>query len=479
MIFFLTGSGQHKPTGLGDDKETNGPTAAIMKKFLAIVKHEYRKVVLKWAFLIGTLLLPVLAAAFAVVPALIFSIKGEPTRIVIYDPGAKIKARIIANLTPEKLSVNAEKAAREALSDLDASQQERMRRNTQQFTQQFVFIEFDPVDESLDAIRRDLQARIARGEISAYLIVPTDINDPEAQFEYRSRRAGDFVANETFENAVNEAVRSQRLADAKISEDQLERLGRKVHFDSKGIDKAGEEKESTGIMIASFAIGLMIYITLAIYGQSIMGAVVEEKETRIAEILFSSARPFELMMGKLVGVGLAGLTQLGIWVVSAAVLLSVVLLQAEFAAALPSLPEITPAMVVLFLIFFLLGFFIYASIFALIGSMVTTVQEGGQFSFPPILVLLAGFYFSFAVIRDPNSTVSFWVSVAPFFAPITMSVRILAEMPPLWQIGLSIALNILAIAFMIWVASRVYRVGMLMYGKRATIPEVWKWIRQK
>lgn len=450
-----------------------------MKKFLAIVKHEYRKVVLKWAFLIGTLLLPILAAVFAVVPAIIFSLKGEPTRIVIYDPSNKIKPRIIANLTPERLSEMAEKAASEAFSDIGASQQEQMRRNAQQFTQQFIFVEFDPAEASLDAVRRELQSSIARGEIGAYLIVPPDINDTEAAFEFRSRRAGDFVANEVFENAVNEAVRSQRLADAKISEDQLERFGRKVRFDAKGIDNAGEEKESTGIMIAAFAIGLMIYITLAIYGQSIMGAVVEEKETRIAEILFSSARPFELMMGKLVGVGLAGLTQLAIWVVSAAVLLSVLLLQAEFAAALPSLPVITPVMIALFLIFFLLGFFIYASIFALIGSMVTTVQEGGQFSFPPILLLLAGFYFSFAVIRDPNSTVSFWVSVAPFFAPITMPVRILAEMPPFWQIGLSIALNGLAIAFIVWIASRVYRVGMLMYGKRATIPEVWKWIRQK
>ena len=135
-------------------------------------------------------------------------------------------------------------------------------------------------------------------------------------------------------------------------------------------------------------------------------------------------------------------------------------------------------MIVYFLIFFLLGFFIYASIFALIGSMVTTVQEGGQFAFPPIMILLIGFYFSFAVIRDPNSSLSFWVSIAPFFAPITMPVRILAETPPFWQIGLSFIINAAAIAALVWLASRVYRVGMLMYGKRATIPEVFRWIRQ-
>jgi ABC-2 type transport system permease protein len=184
------------------------------------------------------------------------------------------------------------------------------------------------------------------------------------------------------------------------------------------------------------------------------------------------------MLGKLVGVGLAGLTQLAIWIASASVLVGVLAVSFGGAELAESIPTISPLMVAYFLIFFLLGFFIYASIFALIGSMVTTVQEGGQFAFPPIMILLIGFYFSFAVVRDPNSTLSFWVSIAPFFAPITMPVRILAETPPFWQIALSIVINAVTIAGLIWLASRVYRVGMLMYGKRASLPEVWKWIRQ-
>ncbi len=153
-------------------------------------------------------------------------------------------------------------------------------------------------------------------------------------------------------------------------------------------------------------------------------------------------------------------------------------LQPGLESVFASLPDITPIMVVYFFLFFLAGFFIYASMFALIGSMVTTVQEGGQFAFPPILIMLVGFYFCFAVIRDPNSTLSFWVSIIPFFAPLAMPVRILAETPPFWQIALSLVLNGLAIAGLVWLAARVYRIGMLMYGKRATIPEIWKWIRQ-
>ena len=135
-------------------------------------------------------------------------------------------------------------------------------------------------------------------------------------------------------------------------------------------------------------------------------------------------------------------------------------------------------MIVFFFVFFIVGYFIYASIYALVGSTVTTVQEGGQFALPVIMVLLTGFYLCFAVIRDPNSTLSFWASIAPFVAPMTMPVRIMAEMPPLWQIGLAILINCLTIVGLVWLAARVYRVGMLMYGKRASIPEVWKWLRQ-
>ncbi len=449
-----------------------------MTKFLAIVKHEYKKVVLKWSFLIGTMMLPLLAVGFAVVPAVIFSIKGEPTRIAIVDPTGQITPRLRDNLSAERIADRARNAARESVTNMSGDQSEQLRRTSEQFQDSFLFTEFDSAGREPETVRAELTGMITRGEIDAFLIIPPDIDAEGARFEFRSRRAGDIITNDTFRDALNRAVRSQRLANADISEERLAQLSGSVNFDAKGIDDQGEEKDSGGIMIASLIIGLMIYITLAIYGQAILGAVVEEKETRIAEILFSSARPFELMMGKLVGVGMAGLTQLGIWVLTAAVLISFLAFRSDLAPLVASVPQITPLMIVYFLVFFLVGFFTYAAIFALIGSMVTSVQEGGQFAFPPIMILLIGFYLSFAVMRDPNSTLSFWASIAPFFAPITMPVRILAEMPPFWHILLAVAVNAVAITGLVWLASRVYRVGMLMYGKRATLPEVWKWIRQ-
>lgn len=449
-----------------------------MRKFLAIVRHEYRKVVFKWTFLIGTLLFPVLGLGFAVVPALIFSLKGDPTRIVIVDPSGNVLPRLEENLSRERIEEKARRSAEEQAHDPAAEQQQKMQRGADQLAAGFVFVNYDAAGKTPEAIRRELNEMAVRDEIDAYLLIPPDVAANDAVFEFRSRKGGDFVVSQTIEDALNEAVRSQRLADAHIDEGRLKDISKNVELDAKGINEKGEEKDSDGLFIASLVIGMMIYITLTIYGQVIMGAVVEEKETRIAEILFSSARPFELLAGKLVGVCLAGLTQLGIWVGSLVAVFGFIAMQSDMSQFTAAVPHITPLMIVYFFIFFIAGYFIYASIFALIGSMVTTVQEGGQFGFPPIMIMLIGFYFCFAVIRDPNSSLSFWVSISPFFAPMTMPVRILAETPPFWQIALAVATNALAITALVWLAARVYRVGMLMYGKRATIPEVFKWIRQ-
>ena len=449
-----------------------------MQKFLAVVKHEYKKIVLKWTFLIGTLLFPFLAAAFAVVPAIIFSIKGEPTRIAVADRTGKIAPRLRENLSAEKMREKAARAAKDALSNITVQQDEKMKRDLAQFEESFVFVDYRTESKSDEQIQRELGERIRDGELDAYLIVPENYGDENTLYQFYSRKSGDFIINSTLQDALNNAVRSQRLSDANISEDKLKELSGSVKWNVTKVDEKGEETESDTGFWAGFVIAFMIYLNLAIYGQMIMSTVVEEKETRVAEILFSSARPFELMMGKLVGVGLAGLTQFAIWVISAAVLVAFVLPVILASGFDLPLPVISVLDIVFFLIYFLLGFFLYASIFALIGSMVTSVQEGGQFAFLPVMLMLAGFYFSFAVIRDPNSTLSVWASILPFVAPMTMPIRILSEMPPFWQIALSILVNLAAITGLIWLASRVYRVGMLMYGKRATIPEVWKWIRQ-
>lgn len=444
-----------------------------MSKFIAVVKHEYRKIVMKWTFLIGTFLLPLIMAAFALVPAIIFSLPSEPTRLAIVDPSGKIAPRLRNALSPEAIAERSKKAAKDAGFDINTSPSKGLNDSSIAASQTFIFVDYDAQGKTDDAVRGDLMQQVASKQLDAFLIVPNDLT---GTFYFRSRKGGDFIAGDLLADALNSAVRSERLAEANISEAKLAEINRAVTLDQRSVDEHGGEKDSDLLLAASFVIGIMIYLTLAIYGQVIMGAVVEEKETRIAEILFSSARPFELMMGKIVGVGLAGLTQLAIWLISLAALIAFAAIQADLAPLLQGLPHITAPMVLLFLAYFLAGYFAYAAIFAFIGSIVTTVQEGGQFAFPAMMLMLAGFYFSFAVIRDPNSPLSVVTSILPFFAPMTMPVRIMAEMPPAWQIVLSLIVNIFGIIILVWLASRVYRIGMLMYGKRATIPEIWKWM---
>jgi ABC-2 type transport system permease protein len=342
----------------------------------------------------------------------------------------------------------------------------------------FLFEDLKPEGKSPEQIRSELNERILSKDLDAYLILPENIDAKDAKVFFFARNAGDFVANSTLENAVNEAIRAERLSRANIDEAKLQVFSRKVVFEVSKVSEKGAEKDTGSSFVISFAIGFIIYITLSIYGQAIMGAVVEEKETRIAEILFSSAKPFQLMLGKLVGVGLAGMTQLVIWLGSGLALLLFGLKQMSDMGIAISAPNITLLSIVFFIIFFLVGFFLFATIFALIGSMVTTVQEGSQFAFIPVMILLVALYCIFPVAREPNSSFAVWASLMPFVASMVMPVRISLETPPLWQILVSILVNCAAVAGMVWVAAKVYRTGMLMYGKRATIPEVWKWIRQ-
>jgi ABC-2 type transport system permease protein len=449
-----------------------------MHKFLAVLSREYKKVVFKWAFLITTFLMPLIAALFVVVPMLIFSIEGEVTRIAVADKKGAIESRFKANLSPEKIAERAREAARDSLKDLSGSRQKQLERSSKQIGGNFRFVDYSVGTKTDEEVRGELKKMVADKLIEAFVIIPQDVSSSDVNFQFYTRKGGDFIVNSAIEDAANTAVRAQRLSEADIDETRLKLINKKIGFETLQLTESGDTKGSDGGPIAAFVVAMLIYIVLAIYGQAIMSAIVEEKETRISEILFSSAKPFELMMGKLVGVGLAGLTQLAIWIFSLLVLVSVGAASAYLADLQITIPTISVLTVVYFFVFFILGYFIYATIYALIGSMVTTMQEGSQFAFPPIMLLLIGLYFCFAVVRDPNSTFAFWVSIAPFFAPIVMPVRILSELPPFWQIALAIGLNLVTIVGLTWVASRVYRVGMLMYGKRATLPEIWKWIRQ-
>ena len=451
-----------------------------MRKLLAVTKREYFKVVWTKTFIVSTLLAPVFMVAISVLPMLLITMQGDAVRLAIVDRSGRIAPRLRQNLSADQQLENFRQAMKDSsFKDMNASQDEKMKRSAQQIGGNFVLEDVPIEGKSEEQIRAELITRIQEAKLDTFMIVPAEPDKPDARIELFSRNPGDIITKEVLSKAIEDAVRSDRLTKANINEAQLKELNQKVNIETTKVSDKGLEKDPGWGFGIGFAIGILIYVTLAIYGAAILQAIIEEKETRIAEVLFSSAKPFELMMGKLLGVGLAGMTQVAIWTFSALILLTSGVVLSLAGGADVNLPNLSVGFVAYFLIFFLLGFFMYATIYAVIGSMVTTPQEGQQLAFPPVLILMAGFFSMFAVIRDPNSAFSFWVSVAPFTAPIVMPVRIAIETPPLWQIAFSILLNVATIVALIWVASRVYRIGMLMYGKRATIPEMWRWIWQR
>jgi ABC-2 type transport system permease protein len=450
-----------------------------MRKFLAVARREYFKVVWTKTFIISTLLAPIFMGAVSILPMLLITMQSGAVRLAVVDPSGKVSPRLHQNLSSEQQLENFKEAVKDSsIKDLGASQDEKLKRSAQQVGGNFALEDVAVAGRNIEEIRDQLIERIKRNELDSFLILPDQLDSPETKVELYSRNPGDIITKEVLTKAIDNAIRSERLSRANINETQLKAISQKVEIETTKVSDKGLEKDPGWGFGIGFAIGILIYVTLAIYGAAILQAIIDEKETRIAEILFSSAKPFELMLGKLVGVGLAGLTQVGIWVTSALILLTSGVALSMMGGSDVPLPHITPAFIIYFLIFFTLGFFTYSTIYAVIGSMVTSPQEGQQLAFPPILLLMVGFFSSFAVIRDPNSAFSFWVSIAPFTAPIIMPVRIAIEMPPFWQIGLAIIVNGLTIMGLVWVASRIYRIGMLMYGKRATIPEIWRWVWQ-
>jgi ABC-2 type transport system permease protein len=434
-----------------------------MTKFLAILKREYIQRVRSKMFILSTILLPAVMSLFGIAPAVILSIDaGGPNRLAVVDQTGKMYARLEEAL-----------ASDEQRSD----QSEQMRLRPEMEGGAFTLEQVVAIGPDADEQRARLDARLRNREIEGYLILPPDFLR-HGQAEFFNNNPGDLLRNGVLQRALNRAVREQRLIEAKVDPETRQRLFQPVDLQSVKTGAAGEQSNAGDSFILVFGVGFVMYLAILMYGQIIMGAVIEEKETRIAEILFSSVKPFTLMMGKLVGVSLLALTQLAIWAAAfgAFALYGVNLLQSRGMKV--SLPTVPFSYYVYFALFFLLGYFIYATIYALVGSMVTTPQEGGQLAMPIILILVVSFYLFLPVSRSPDSSFSFWVSMIPFSSPVAMLVRIVTQTPPFWQIALSLLIGFGSVIAIMWIAARIYRVGMLMYGKRASIPEALRWARQ-
>ena len=449
-----------------------------MRKFFTIVKREYFQRLRSRMFVLITVLGPVMISLFGIAPALVLRIKaGGPVKIAVVDQTGKLYQAVYKSVMDNGVQpqssqdqINAgvpTKNASERFQQVGEQQEGR-------FEIQEVRLEGRPLNE----VKKELDGRVLAKRLDGYLVLPPDLLK-DGNPQYFGRNTGDVFTRKFLQEALSRAVRQQRLAEANIDPRTVQQLSEPVKLDALKVSASGDGVRDSGEGFALvFGAGFIMYLTILMYGQMILGAVIEEKETRIGEILFASVKPFTLMMGKLVGVSLLALTQLAIW--GLAFLAFVVYGVGVLAASGMTLnvPQVPLIYFVYFGLFFLLGYFIYSTIYALIGSMVTTAQEGGQLSMPVVLFPLIGFYLFLPVSRSPDSSFAFWVSMFPFFSPMTMLVRIVTQTPPLWQIVLSLFLGFGTVAVVTWLAGRVYRIGMLMAGKKASIPEVIRWLKQ-
>jgi ABC-2 type transport system permease protein len=447
-----------------------------MNKLLAIIRREYVQGVRSKTFLVSTVLGPAFMLLVMVVPGLLIGLKtGEPTRIAVLDQTGRLYEHVRESILRGDEGTN----ERRRVGDMSAGGSvAQTSAQAAPLRAHYEIEEAQTAGRPLEIIRAELDRRVLENKLDAYLILPADVLE-RGEAELHARNTGDVITIETLEDRLSRAVVEQRMRDANIAPARVRELSSEVNLTTAKVTERGAQRDDAGGSFF-FAIGISTFILIAIlmYGQAILSAIVEEKTTRIVEVLFSSVRAFTLMVGKLVGVSLVALTQYSIW----AVLFLLVSLYGAGVLMMSGVelnfPRIAPSILLYALLFFLLGFYLYATLYAVVGAIVTTEKEAGQIIIPVSFIMVIAVYLAFPVIRSPNSAFSFWVSMVPFFAPITMMTRIVSETPPFWQIALSILICILTVVGLLWVAARIYRTGMLMYGKRATIPEIIRWVRQ-
>jgi ABC-2 type transport system permease protein len=411
-----------------------------------VAGREYLERVRSKSFLVGTLLAPLLLAGIMIAPGIVASRGARTLSVAVLDAGGGELERAL-----EAVLANRQPATERRFTLVPST--------------------MGDVEERRDALR----AAVLSGQLDGFLWLPPDAVRGSAG-DYYGRNVADVVSLEALNSAVEQAVVQRRLALAGVDPSLAIDLTRPFHLRRIRLSPEGEQEDRGASFVLTIVLVMMIYGTVVTWGQATLTSVIEEKTSRVVEIIVSAMPAHELLAGKLLGVGAVGLTQCLAWVGSVAVFS---LWGGGLAAAMGvvALPRISLPVLVAFVIYFLLGYLLYASLFAAVGASVNSVQEAQSLVLPIFMVLVVGVVFFPTVMQSPDSTFSTVVSLVPLLTPLLMFLRLAILPPPVWQVVLSIVLTGLTIALVLFAAGRIYRVGVLMYGKRPTLPEILRWIR--
>ncbi len=434
--------------------------AVNVNNLWVVIRREFLERVRKKFFVIMTLLMPLLFGAFMVAPAVVMMMtNGEKVdRIVVLDKTGWMAPILLARKPAEKTPSKGEDGL-EAYADSHLSGGG-------------VFVA-PPAGSSLESLKRKLAGRHS-GFSGILKLEPSKNNGVKAVFY--GKNLGNMRVMSFIEKRSNRAFRRHLIAKLGIAPGVLKELQRRVEIKTVKVEKGGATQSGSfiGEYIKAMMFAMLLYALILTYGQALMRGVMEEKNNKIVEVLLSSVKPFELMLGKIVGIGSVGLLQYAIWFAMGAAL--VIADPLNFAAKAGS-AMVTPGELLALTAFYLLGYFFYASIYAAIGAVCTTDQEAQQWQIPIILCLVSPMILLLAVLQNPNATWITVLSIIPFFAPTLMVMRFSLVSVPAWQIVASLASLALGTVVVAYLGGKVYRVGVLMTGKRPSIPEILRWMR--
>lgn len=437
-----------------------------MSRMVPVIKREFTEAVGSKAFVIGTILGPLLIFAMFGLQFLVLAKSGGGNqRVAILDAtGAGIGQAVVTRIE-------------EGTSDEPSF-----------ITRATYDLRLEQVDAgSREQLFAERSAQVVAKELDGFLWIPPGVVSGEESIEYEGSNATNSQVTSTLQRAVQRAVQSQRLRAEGIDED---RLGGALTPVDMRVVKTGERGETGSPEMAmglAFLLAFAIYIVVIMYGQSIMTSVQEEKRDRIVELIVSSIRARDLLIGKVIGIGAAGVLQMLIWVAAATLLLTQGALIAsaaggseEMVARLSDgglLPNIQPIVGVAFVLYFAGGFFLFATLFGVIGSMVTNAQEAQQFVFPVLLPFIIGLFIAMAAVENPNSSVAVIASMVPFTAPMVMPVRVVVAGVDWLQLLLSVVLLYSTAVAIIWMAAKIYRTAIFATGQKPTFSEIVRWMR--
>jgi len=441
----------------------------LANNVVVIARREYLSRVKTKGFWIGTVLLPVLMLSMTILPQLLIARSKSTLRLAIVDQTGKVAAPLQGKLA---LQSPAGKDG-DPSPDETAKIESRGRRSTPLST--FVVELVEPKPDA-DAQRAELNRRVMAKEVDAWVWIGADALTSN-RIEYHGESVSNFVTQGRLQDIVTDVVRDVRLKEAGYDADLVSRLTHGVKIETVRITKEGNKAE-TGIagFFFAYAMFFMQYMLLMLYGQQVMSGVLEEKTSRIVEVIVSTVKPSDMMLGKLLGICGVGLSQVLIWLLTAAFLTAPTAM--IIGATLPAgIPTVSLSLVAHFAGFFILGFFVYASFYAALGAAFNDLREAQQAASSAAFFLVVPVFLMFVIINDPDSPIAVASSLFPPFTPLLMLLRIAVKTPPAWQIALGYVLTAAFVVMMTWMCGKIYRVGILMYGKKPTFKELARWIK--